>query len=232
MPLIDEGVRIVEAARKEGIALRLLGGAAIHLHCPQATAGGPYREIADLDAITTRPDGPRVRSLLTELGYVPDQRFNAMHGDRRLIFEGPAGKLDVFVEAFEMCHKLALGDRVAVENLTLPVTDLLITKLQIVELNEKDVKDIAAILGEHSLGDGPGDHLDRRRLAAVVAADWGLWRTMTGTLDRVADLSPAVAGRAGEVRRVLDEAPKTRTFRLRSMVGEKVRWYELPDEVE
>jgi len=230
--LIDEGVRIVTAAHGAGAALGLLGGAAIHLHCPLATARGPYRAIADLDAITTKADAARVRMLLPELGYAPDQRFNAMHGDRRLIFEGPAGKLDVFVGAFEMCHRIDLEDRVGMEDLTLPVTDLLLTKLQIVELNAKDAKDIAAILGEHALGDGPGDHLDRRRLGAVVAGDWGLWRTMTGTLAKVAELAPAVAPQAREVRGVLDDAPKTRGFRLRAMVGEKVRWYELPDEVE
>ena len=66
----------------------------------------------------------------------------------------------------------------------------------------------------------------------LVADDWGLWRTATGTLDRVAELRPDVAEPALQLRRALDEAPKGRKFRMRARVGERVRWYEPPDEVE
>jgi hypothetical protein len=229
--LLRESIALTDAMADAGIELSLLGGAAIFLHCPQAIADGPYRELADLDAITTRDAAGRLTAALQQRGYEPDRRFNAMHGNRRMIFAGPAGKLDVFVDVFEMCHVVDLRDRIGIDPRTLPVSDLLVTKLQIVELNDKDARDAAALLREHPLASGPGDHVDVDYLSELVGADWGLWRTLTGTLERLGELHPDVAERAGELRDAFAAAPKTRGWKLRARVGERKRWYELPEEV-
>jgi hypothetical protein len=226
--LVSEGIALVEDAAGAGATLRLLGGAAVVVH----GTGVAHRTLGDLDAVTRRTDVRRITAVLQERGYQPETRFNALHGDRRLIFYGPSGKLDVFVERFEMCHRIELGDRLALDSPTIPVTDLLLTKLQIVELNAKDAGDVAQLLRHHALGDGDGDHLDAEYLGHVVADDWGLWRTLVGTLDRVAELEPGLAARTAELRGVLDEAPKGRRFRMRARIGERKRWYELPEEVE
>src|SRR6202030_4206358 len=122
--------------------LRLLGGAAIILH----SGGRPHRELGDLDAATRRSDGRALAGALATVGYEAEPRFNALHGDRRLIFHGPHGKLDVFVEVFEMCQRIELGPRLPLDSPTLPVSDLLLTKLQVVELNAKDADDAALLL--------------------------------------------------------------------------------------
>ena len=120
-----------------------------------------------------------------------------MHGDRRLIFHGPAGKLDVFVGAFEMCHRLELSGRLALDSPTLTVSDLLLTKLQIVELERQGRAGRRELLRDHALGHGDGDHVDVDYLAGLVAGDWGLWRTTTGTLRaRSPSSSRTVAPRA------------------------------------
>ena len=225
--LIAEGVSLVKAAGEAGLVLRLLGGAAIVLH----SGGQPHRELGDLDAATRRSDARRLAQVLTAAGYEPEPRFNALHGDRRLIFHGPHGKLDVFVEVFEMCHRIDLGPRLPLDSPTLSVSDLLLTKLQVVELNAKDVEDAALLLCAHRLGRGEGDQVDLEYLAALVAHDWGLWRTLSGTLKRLEELRPDVAEPARSLRNALDEAPKSRRFRMRAKVGERKRWYELPDEV-
>lgn len=232
MTIVEEGLALVDAAGREGVTLRLLGGAAIFLHCPKAVADGPYRQLADLDAITRASDAPRVARVLEARHYEPDARFNALHGDRRLIFSGPHGKLDVFVEAFEMCHRIQLGERLRLEKPTLPVSDLLLTKLQIVQLNAKDVQDVVAILSEHELGSGPGDHIDVDYLSGLMSGDWGLWRTTSGTLRRISEMDSRVAGAARGLLDAFDRVPKTMGFKLRARIGERVRWYELPDEVE
>jgi hypothetical protein len=229
--LVAEGVALVGEMGSRGLTLRLLGGAGIVVHCERALAGTPHREIADLDAITPRADARGVAEALATGGYEPEARFNALHGNRRMIFHGPAGKLDLFVGAFEMCHRLELEGRLALDAQTLTVSDLLLTKLQIVELNAKDAQDAALLLREHELGRGDGDHVDVDYLASLVGRDWGLWRTTTGTLRRLAELEPAVATRAGELESAFAEVPKTRAFRMRARVGERKRWYELPDEV-
>jgi hypothetical protein len=225
--LVAEGVALVEQAEDAGATLRLLGGAAIVVH----SSGVAHRELGDLDAVTRKAHVRPLTAVLQERGYEAETRFNALHGDRRLIFHGPAGKLDVFVDTFEMCHRIELGGRLAHDAPTIPVADLLLTKLQIVELNAKDASDVAELLRHHALGAGDGDHVDTAYLSGLVADDWGLWRTLDGTLQRVAELEPGLAQPAGELRRVLDEAPKGRRFRMRARIGERKRWYELPEEV-
>ena len=225
--LVAEGVALVDSAAADGVTLRLLGGAAIVLH----TGRQPHRQLGDLDAAVPRSDARRVIATLGSVGYEPEPRFNALHGDRRLIFHGPHGKLDVFVEVFEMCHRIVLGPRLLLDSPTLTVSDLLLTKLQVVELNAKDAEDAALLLGTHEFGHGPGDQVDLDYLAVLAGDDWGLWRTLTGTLRRLEELQPGVADRARAVRSALDEAPKTRRFRLRAKVGERKRWYQLPEEV-
>jgi hypothetical protein len=224
--LVTEGVALVDEMDERGLTLRLLGGAGVILHC----GGVPHRAIADVDAIAPRAHARRLAAALAETGYEPEARFNAMHGDRRMIFHGPAGKLDVFVGAFEMCHRLELDERLGLDRPTLTVSDLLLTKLQIVELNAKDAEDAAMLLREHELGERPGDHVDVPYVAALTGRDWGLWRTVTGTLRRLAEFAPDVEGRATALADALDAAPKTRAFRVRARVGERKRWYELPDE--
>jgi hypothetical protein len=225
--LIAEGVSLVAAAANSGLVLRLLGGAAIVLH----SGGQPHRDLGDLDAATRRSDARALAGALATVGYKPEPRFNTLHGDRRLIFHGPHGKLDVFVEVFEMCHRIELGPRLPLDSPTLPVSDLLLTKLQVVELNAKDAEDAALLLRTHELGLGDGDHVDLDYISQLVADDWGLWRTLMGNLARLEELQPSAAERARALRSALDEAPKGRRFRMRAKVGERKRWYELPDEV-
>jgi hypothetical protein len=226
--LLAEGLALVDSAQAGGVTLRLLGGAAVIMHC----SGTPHREIGDVDAVTVHADVPQLTRVLQQRGYQPETRFNALHGDRRLIFHGSAGKLDVFVDTFDMCHKIELAARLPLDSPTIPATDLLLTKLQVVELTEKDASDLAELLSHHALGSGPGDHLDVPYLEGLVADDWGLWRTLTGTLARLPELQPAIAGQARALSQLLEDAPKGRRFRLRARLGERKRWYELPDEVE
>lgn len=226
-----QGLAIVAAAQERGAVVRLLGGAGVFIHCPVAIARGPYRELGDLDAITRRGDVKTVSTALKEIGYEADARFNAVHGERRLIFSGPKGKLDVFVETFEMCHRIQLRDRLTLDQSTLTVSDLLLTKLQVVELNAKDAKDTAVLLAEHDLAGGPGDHVDVDYMSLVLGSDWGLWRTVTANLGRVSTLEPNVAAKAQQLSARFDAAPKTLAFRARARIGERIRWYELPDEV-
>jgi hypothetical protein len=230
--MVQAGRQLTVAAAEQELTLRPIGGVGVLLHCPQALAQGPHREFGDLDLAASGDGSRRLGAVFETEGFEPDRRFNAMQGDRRMVFRGEIGKVDVFIGAFEMCHRIELSGRLGLEPDTLTASDLLLTKLQVVELNEKDVQDVALLLTEHALGNGAGDHIDVDYLGALVGDDWGLWRTTTGTLGKVADLRPDVAPRARELAEALDQAPKTRRFRLRARVGERKRWYELPDEIK
>jgi hypothetical protein len=229
---VEEGLRLAHGAQDAGVKLRLLGGVGVVAHCPRLLAGAPHRNIADIDVAVSRRDTRALTGVLEDLGYEPERRFNALHGATRMIFRGPIGKLDVFVGAFSMCHVLEIDERLALDFPALTATDLLLTKLQIVELNAKDAHDASVLLAEHPLGEGNGDHIDMAYLGRLAGDDWGLWRTVTHTLGQLAELHPDVAPQCRELSAMARAAPKSRRFRLRARVGERVRWYELPEETE
>lgn len=239
--LVAEGVALVEQAEGAGATLRLLGGAAIVVH----GSGVAHRELGDLDAVTRKAHVRPLGAVLQERGYEAETRFNALHGDRRLIFHGPAGKLDVFVDTFEMCHRIELGGRLAHDAPTIPVADLLLTKLQIVELNAKDAHDIFHLLSGLRVGrDSARPSIDPDRFGSVLAADWGWWRTVTRNLGKLPDLLSSQPGlappyprfdaltQAKQLQEVAETVPKGLKWKTRARVGDRVRWYELPEEVD
>lgn len=231
--LLEEGLRVVDTAARENIPMRLLGGTAILHHSHSEGGRKAFRRIADLDVVVPPGRGRAISALLTREGYRAEARFNAMHGNRRLIFEGSLGRLDVLVGAFEMCHRLNLATRFSLDAPTVPVTDLLVTKLQVVQLNEKDATDALSIFVHHGITRDEGDSVNLTYLESLVEADWGLWRTMTGTLSQLSELatSEEVKAKIDTVEAGLRESPKSLKFKLRSRVGERVPWYALPDEV-
>lgn len=130
-----------------------------------------------------------------------------------------------------MCHRIELSERLDLDFPTLTVTDLILTKLQVVELNAKDLLDLELLMREHEFGFDGSDVIDVAYLSGLVRDDWGLWRTLTGTLDNLARHAPGVAPKAEELLKTLAEAPRSRKFQLRAKIGERKRWYKLPDEV-
>lgn len=231
--LLDEALRLIDRARASRVEARLIGGLAILHHDPELRAIGGSRPVNDIDLMVPTGEHRLIASVLVEAGYTAEERFNALNGHRRMVFHGPNWDLDVLVGIFEMCHRIDMTSRFDLDYPTLPVTDLLLTKLQIVKLNAKDAGDTVDLVRAHVLGEGDGDHIDLARLRALVRDDWGLWRTITGTVETVIATSPsaAVAERLGALLAALHEAPKSTRWKLRARVGDRVAWYVLPDEV-
>jgi len=242
--LVEEGPRLVQVAGAGGLVLRLFGGVAIWHRSAPATREALGREYGDLDYVAHRKGSRELRELLEREGYVAERTFNAAHGDRRLIYHAPDGSfhIDVFLDRFEMSHTLDFSERLEVEEPTLPAADLLLAKLQVAEINQKDLTDTVMLLLDHELGDadGPG-RLGGPRLDEACGADWGLFTTVTdnlGKLDELAgslELGPERVARmtaqSAALRARLEEAPKTRAWRMRAKVGRRKRWYEVPEEV-
>jgi hypothetical protein len=240
-----EAGHVLAGCDEHGVTARLLGGLAVarHLHTP--TPPGLERSYGDIDIVIGRKQGRPARAALTELGYVPNDRFNALHGDRRLLFydERNGRQLDVFVGVFSMCHTLDLTGRLSLLPGTLPVADLLLTKLQIVEINAKDLVDATQLLRNHQLGHGdqPGaDHLSLARLCAVTSTDWGWYTTLSDNLAKVAGFAAsaltepdaaAVTAQVAAIKQALDGAGKSLRWKARARLGRHSPWYELPEEV-
>src|SRR5919205_2696857 len=127
--MAEEAVRVAEAADREGLALRLLGGVAIKLRAKDGLHPAFEREYADLDWITARGASADAQRFFEALGYTPHVRFNAIHGRERLLFfdEQHGRQVDVFVGVFRMSHKIPFGKRLNMEPMTVPLAELLLT---------------------------------------------------------------------------------------------------------
>jgi hypothetical protein len=149
--------------------------------------------------------------------------------------------VDVFVGGFKMSHAVPVADRLELEADTLPLAELLMTKLQIAELNEKDVRDALAMFYAHPVEERDGDAINTARVAACCSKDWGLWRTLTGNLsdcrdhlgnyDIPEDDKARIRTEMDALLERIESEPKSRGWKLRARIGERKRWYELPEEV-
>ncbi len=238
---VEESRRLIEAAGRAGVTVRAIGGVAVHLRSPQA---GPLlpRPVGDIDLVAKRGSRTGVTKVLVDAGYAPDEMFNALHGSRRLLFydEPNRRRLDVFVGEFVMCHPIPVAERLERHPLTVPLAELVLTKLQIVELTERDQRDLYNLVYHHEVSETDAEGIEAGYVAAICARDWGLWRTARATIERCrtnlagyeleAAASEAIVGRLDAMWERIEQEPKTARWRLRSRVGDRVRWYEEPEE--
>lgn len=241
---LHEADRILLQAEHEKIALKLIGAIAVRIHSQTAQRMAETRPITDLDFVGYKKDGGRIESLFSRRGYNADQDFNRLHGNERLMFFTSDGKMkiDIWLEVFRMAHTFNFKDRLMMAGRTLAVADLLMTKLQIVELNEKDVKDVICLLKDHDLSENDNDleKINVTRLVEECRRNWGTYKTFTMNLTKIKTMMPeylregddaaqALAEKIDQIVILIENAPKSMAWTLRAKVGEKKRWYETPD---
>ena len=245
---LNEALRLIDLAHSAGLQLRLLGGLAFHAKVPSWTARID-REGRDIDLATRTRDKRPLASMLTAEGYVPDKGYNAIHGYKQLYFTDPeTGRpVDVLIDRMEMCHRVEFARRLNTDYPTLPLAELLMSKLQIVRINRKDILDILVLIAEYPLAESDSDGINVRPLVEACSDDWGWWRTVTTNLEMLerfcadelqpADLSvgrPSPHDPVTQIRTIRDyitESRKSLRWRIRAQVGDRVVWYKEPEEV-
>ncbi len=240
--VITEGRRLVASAARRGAVARLLGGVAVVVRSEAVERPALAREIKDVDLVIRARDRSAIVGLLLEIGYEPDKEFNAFQGRRRLLFydRSHGRQLDVFVGEFAMCHVIPLKDRLDLDPETLPLAELVMTKLQIVKLNEKDRIDLHRLFLANDVGTGDDVGINADRIAEVCANDWGLTRTLMLNAERTqvaldgVNLQPLdrdlIAARIARVASAVNARRKSMRWQARALIGERVQWYEDPDE--
>jgi hypothetical protein len=239
---LPEALGLARAAAEAGLGLKLLGGLAVRVLCPDFPPR--LRRGQDMDFACLAKGRKEVAAWLADQGCVPDRRFNNLNGDRQMYFNAPSGRpVDVMVDRLTMCHTLDFRPSFGRLPFTVDSVDVLLSKLQIIELNEKDARDTVHLLAGLPVGEDAPPAIDTGRFVKVLAADWGWWRTVTGNLAKLPALlaeNPGLAPPAPrydpgvQARQLLDiaeAAPKGVKWKLRANVGDRVRWYELPEEV-
>ena len=238
---VEEAERVIDTAQEKGVVVRLFGGVSFWFRCPSAKRPPLQRKYVDVDFMGHSKQSREIKQLFVSLGYIPRDKFNAIQGYRRLIFNDMANqrRVDIFLDVFEMCHSFNFKERLEIDAKTIPLADMLITKLQIIDVNEKDLKDMVCLFADHDVGDSDGEMINGNYLAKLCASDWGVYKTFTMNLDRLLgkaddldldeETKRTVKDRMSKARRMIEEHPKELRWKMRARVGEKVKWYDLPE---
>jgi hypothetical protein len=238
---IERAERLIDGATEAGLTARALGGIAVAIRCPSARVAPLKREYHDLDIATTRSHSQGLSDFLEGEGFQGNDRFNALHGRSRMIFTAADGlHLDVLIGEFAMCHRLDLSKRLEVDPRTLGLADLLLTKLQIAELNRKDTQDLAALLLDYPLTEDE-EGINAGYVADLLARDWGWWRTVTANFGLFEHHLPAleipepgtatILQRLDQLRQGVEAKKKSFAWRSRAKLGDRIAWRAEPEEV-
>lgn len=242
----NELKRIIRASEEAGLILRVIGSLAFQMHCPkfgfvQQAMGRVY---TDIDFAAYRKQFKAIQVLMAGLGYSENKEvFIVSEGDRA-IFNHTSSDLhvDIFYDKLDFCHVISWNGRLEVDSPTIPLAEMLLEKMQIVKINEKDIIDTIMLLMEHPLGNSDKEVINIERIAQLCGSDWGLWRTMTMNLEKVDLLAQSypqlsqehkseVSTKVQQALARIDQEPKSMAWRLRSRVGDRVKWYKDVDEV-
>jgi hypothetical protein len=244
-----ERTRILEALaapENKHMVMRLIGALAFRTHCQQFgfIQDKLGRLFTDFDFASYPRFYKDIVRVLTELGYQEDKQVTQLFGERRMIFHDPVfGRhIDIFFNALEFCHRLSFTGRLEVEQYTLPLAELLLEKMQIVQINEKDLIDTIMLLREHPLGETDLETINTSLITSTLSNDWGFWRTVTGNLKLLDEKLGGYTLLTDQDRLVVHEqitdllkqieaAPKTLRWKARARIGEKVKWYKDVEEL-
>ena len=242
----NELKRILEASDRVNVNLRVIGSLAFQIHCPkfgylQAAMGRAY---TDIDFAGYKKETKEIKDLMFSLGYEEDREVFIVSEGFRSIFHSTNSSLhvDVFYDKLDFCHLISWNSRLEVDKPTIPLAEMVLEKMQIVKINEKDIIDTIMLLLEHPLGSIDQETINIARIAQMCAKDWGLWRTTTMNLEKVRTLAQGyeilepsqkahVASQVESALEKIEAEPKTVAWRLRARVGDRVKWYKEVDEV-
>lgn len=240
LPLADmpeEAKRIIDHARARHVQLRLMGGLAVRMHCSSLSfCDRPY---SDIDMMGLSSQSKEIEEVFNELGYVPDKEFNALHGGQRLKYEDHTNNrhVEVFLDKFRMDQTLDFRGRLEIDPYTVSLTDLFITKIQVVKMTEKDFHDLFSLFRENKIGvDDREGVINARYVAQLCAHDWGLYHTALKNLERIPEFydhykldkaeRDSMDRRLWILRLMILEEPKGPIWRARDRLGERLPYYE------
>lgn len=243
---VKEAKDIVEAAKKRGLVLRIMGGLAVYVHSTEYETLWKklgrlgHKVFTDIDLAGYGKQRDSYFNLLKSMGYQVDNRLLMYYGRTRQIYYGPRiPMVEIFLDRLQMNHTIKFENRLEKDPLTIPLAELLLEKLQIVKINEKDIKDIIVLLRAHDIGYDDNDKINLEAFSYQgLFDDWGFWYTVTTNLKLtitktneydIEDKS-VVLDRINKILKFLEETPKTKKWMKRASVGTKEKWYNEVEE--
>jgi len=234
---------VLDLAKQKNITMVTLGAIAFRIHCPK------FKHItynmnhnSDLDFAAYMKDADKISALFSELGYQELLPVRMYFGGRRRMFQNDKKRMksDLFLDELHMCHDITFKNRLSIDPPTLSLVDLLLEKMQIVELDAKDVINTVALIREHEIGASDNETINTEYLSSLCGSDWGLWMTVTtnlkkinGHLEKFENLSNEdkndVSRKIVRILEIIDSAPKSTSWKMRAKIGTKKKWYRTVD---
>jgi hypothetical protein len=261
---LKEAIGIVEKARSRGVCLRILGSLAAYIRSVNSGHGSMFKSLerfgdgmplfTDLDLAGYNKQRGEINKLFSqELGFRPDPLVNAMFGHKRLIYYHPQNKyhVDVFMNKLEFSHDVEFGEkpgsgRLELDSPTISATDIVLEKLQIHDINRKDLIDLIALFVAHDVPEQFDKNVvDGSYIAKILSDDWGFWYDATANLNKVrllaeelssknklgAEHHQTVLQRTDKLLSLITNIPKTKNWEKRAKAGTKKPWYREVEEV-
>jgi len=240
---LGEGRRLVDEAAKEGLLLRVMGPIALYYYFPDYV--DLYRRMerlgervfTDIDYAAYGKQRSKLVPFFNKQGYDFDKDTMMYFGQERHIYFGEKiPMIDVFYDKLDMNHCVDYRGRLEIHPYCVSLTDLLLQKMQIVQINDKDLKDAMLLLLASPLAESEQNAINLRFLAQRMADDWGFYYTTTTNLGRVKNAMQGVAVLSDEMRQVIsqkadtisdaiEKEPKSWKWKLRARTGTKKIWY-------
>jgi hypothetical protein len=240
---IEEAIRIQNVAEKEGLHLRLLGALAFRYQCPQNTAHfeALERRITDIDFAASTKHRDQLLGFFKKQQYEVDENVLVIGGGNRYIFENPRKQvhIDIFFDQLEMCHTVFFKDRLNIDRCTISLADLLLEKMQIVEISRKDFKDAAILLLEHEIGRNDSS-INMIYISGIMSNDWGFFHTFTTNLGKLKETlaqfetfsdqeKETIRHRIEAILEIVNLSEKSLRWKARARIGTRMRWYRQVD---
>ena len=243
---MSEAKRLATAAKERNLRLRLMGATAFQFHCPKYNflSARFGRVLSDIDFAAYSAERGSIAEMMRGFGYGDNPMVSGLFGGGRMIWDNKSNGLhvDVFFDKLEMNHDISFQGRLELEETTITLADMLLEKMQIVNINEKDIVDTIILLREHQIGEGGSETIDGRYLTKLLSRDWGFYYTVTTNLKKLQDRLPGqselaeedradVDGKIQRLTAMLQNEPKSFSWKSRSRIGIKKKWYRDVDDV-
>jgi len=243
---LTEGRRLIDEAQKQGMILRVMGPIALHYHFPDYVELYGHMErlgervFTDIDYAAYGKHRGKLVPFFQSQGYDYNKRLMMLFGQtRHIYFASGADRVpmvDIFFDKLDMNHCVDYKNRLEIHPYCVSLTDLLLQKLQIVQINDKDLKDMMLLLLAAQVSDTDQGAINGKYVARLFSDDWGFYYTATTNLKKVQDAVESVpvltAGhrkvirdKANQLLEVIDQAPKSGKWQKRAKTGTSKPWY-------
>jgi hypothetical protein len=236
--LVEHARQLTQEADERDIHLRLIGSIGFRNLCDETLHQDMLnREIGDIDFVGLKSEKGDIREMFEDIGYTIDKDVLLGTEGSRFVFYDSNHEIDIFLDGISMCHSLDLRDRLTVNpnSVCLNPSDLLLEKAQIVDINEKDLKDILLLFLEYSVTEN-NEGINQSYILDLLSNRWGFYYTVTQNLNKViryAERSPLnsdqvtlIKSRVDNLLDALRTEPKSLRWRFRSKIGTRIKWYE------